>query len=107
MEPQYQKDSKSIIPVYYNNQMHCNYKLDERIIKELIYENTKCVNQNDKMNVIIYYKNPKTCNLIMKNNPEPRPEPLEQSNLIYEFTCPLNHTTEEGLPTQKTQSYIG
>ena len=105
--PDKQEAPKTIIPIYYNNQMHNNYKLDERIIKELINDNTQCIDQNNKINVRIYYRNLKTCNLIMKNNPGSRLQPLEQSNLVYQFICPLNHTTEEGQPTLNIQSYIG
>ena len=87
--------------------MHKNYKLDERVLKELIKNNTQCVDENSNINIIIYYKNWKTCNLVLKNNPAPKPDPIQQHNVIYEFKCPLEHTTDEGLPVTIPQTYIG
>ena len=87
------------IPIYYHNQMHSNYKIDERVLKEIIHNNVNCINQQDKINLIIYYKNKTTSNLIMKNNMSPPPPPLQQTHLIYEFQCPLSHP--------KVTSYIG
>ena len=75
------------LKIFYKNQMHQNYKLEERILKEIIYENTKCVNPQEKLTLIIYYKNLKTSNLIMKNNPSPKPPTLQQHNVIYMYSC--------------------
>ena len=48
-----------------------------------------------------------TSNLVMKNNPAEKPQPLQQNNVVYEFKCPLDHTTDEGLPDNQPQTYIG
>ena len=79
--------------------MHTNYKLDERVLKEIVYNNTNCTNPSDKLNLIIYYKNKTASKLVMKNNTSPPPPPMQQSRLIYEFSCPLSHP--------KVTSYIG
>lgn len=71
--------------------MHANYKIDERIIKELIYNNTNTNNNNKKLQLIIYYRNNKTSSLVMKNNLNPPPTKLQNTNIVYEFTCPLEH----------------
>ena len=85
------QQQRNNIPIYYHNQMHTNYKLDERVLKEIVYNNTNCINPNDKLNLVIYYKNKTTSNLIIKNNISPPLPPMQQSRLIYEFSCPLSH----------------
>ena len=82
---------KSIIPVYYAGQNHANYKTDERILKNLVYQNTKCCHENNKLEFRIYYKNKKTCSLVMRNNLGPPLSKKEETNVIYKFTCPLSH----------------
>ena len=79
--------------------MHPNYKIDEKVLKEIVYNNTKCINPNDKLNLIIYYKNRKSSNLIMKNNMSPPKPPMQNTNLIYAFVCPLSH--------QDVTAYVG
>ena len=63
--------------------MHNNYKLDERIIKNIIMKNTKCIDENEKTQIIFYYRNRKTANLVIKNSPKNSSRPLEndQCNL--------------------------
>ena len=87
-----QKSEKTLIPLYYQAQTHANYKIDERMIKSIIYNNTKCIDPNKKLNLLIYYKNPKTANFIMKNNLLPPPPVLQQTNVIYKFVCPMPHS---------------
>ena len=87
--------------------MHQNYKLEERVLRELIKDNVQCTEENKKLNLIIYYKNMKTRNLVMKNNPVEKPEPLQQNNVVYEFKCPLDHTPDEGPLDNQPHTYIG
>ena len=89
----------SPVNIYYNNQMHKNYKIEERVLKELISSNIKCVNPNQRVNIIFYYKNRKTANLVMKNNLNANPSLLQQTNVVYSFQCPLPHC--------KAEKYIG
>ena len=53
------KEKSSSTPLYYESQMHINYKIEERVIKNMIYEHTKCTDPNNKLNLIFYYKNKK------------------------------------------------
>ena len=92
--------SVSEVNVFYKNQYHVNYKQDERILTEIICNNTKCVNQNEKLKIIIYYKSPKANNFIMKFNPHPPNQRLQRSNVIYQFQCPLQHDNQP-------KTYIG
>ena len=77
--------------MYYEAQTHCNYKLDERILKDIITNNTRPTDPNKKLNLIIFYRNLKTHNLVIKNNLAKPPTALQKSNVIYEFECPLSH----------------
>ena len=52
----------------YENQMNKQYKKDEKMMKDILRKNLKLANENDKMELIIYYRNVKTKDLIMKNN---------------------------------------
>ena len=85
-------ENKHLIPIYYESQMHNNYQIEERTIKDIVYNNTKCLDQNSKINLIVYYKSPKTANLVMKNNMSPASTKLQQSDVVYKFTCPLPHS---------------
>ena len=49
--------------------MSNSYKIEKKIFKTIIKQNTKCTNENDKLKLNIYYKNKKIANLLMKNNP--------------------------------------
>ena len=84
--------NKQLIPIYYESQMHKNYKIEERIIKDIVYNNTKCLDESSKINLVFYYKSPKTANFVMKNDMSPTTTMLQQSNVVYKFTCPLPHS---------------
>ena len=83
--------NKTNIDVFYEAQTHLNYKLDERVLKEIVQRNTRAIDSNKKLNLIIFYRNTKTHNLVMKNNLLPPPKPLQKTNVIYEFQCPISH----------------
>ena len=83
-------DNKNNINIFYKNQWHENYKIEERIIKNIIKTNIKCKQSNDKINIIIYYKSIKTSNLVIKNNPSTSLDTLDTPNVIYKFKCNLS-----------------
>ena len=85
----------NIIPIYYKNQMHQNYKKDERILKEIINRNIKCIENDNKLKLIIYYENKKTSNLVIRNNPMPRPPPMQTSGVVYKFKCNFHYCKSE------------
>ena len=72
--------------IYYQAQMHNNYKKDERIIKEIIARNVKST-KNQKLKTIIFYKNMKTSNLVIKNNIVFTSSALNATNVVYKFKC--------------------
>ena len=52
--------------------MSLSYKTDGRIIRNIVRNNINVTNDNDYLNLIIYYKSPKTAQLVMKNNTKKR-----------------------------------
>ena len=42
--------------------MSNSYKTDERFLKEIVVRNVSCVNDNDELKLIIYYKNKRAIN---------------------------------------------
>ena len=85
------KQRKTPLTLYYQSQTHPNYKTEKRILSNIVHSNTKCIDSDKKLKIIFYYKNKKTTNLVMKNNLMPPLQPLEQTNVIYKFTCPMSH----------------
>ena len=53
-------DNNNKIKTYYKNQVSTSYKIDERIIRNVIKDNIRVTDNNDKLDVIICYKSPKT-----------------------------------------------
>ena len=71
--------------------MSTAYKNDEMIMKNIIINNVKSVDTNNKIKVRIFYKNNKTSNLLLINNCLPLNNSiLKESHLIYEFSCPFD-----------------
>ena len=91
-------DQKNKIKLYYKNQFHHSYKQDERALKDIIKNHVKPINDEDEIDLIIYYKNRKTSSLIMKNNPAAEQDKIRQRNVVYYYKCHV-----EGCP----QTYIG
>ena len=85
--------------IFYNNQMHNNYKIEERVVKDIIHNNVKSTEPNQRINVTFYYKNQRTSSLVMKNNLNSNNSTLQQTNIIYSFLCPHPHC--------KADQYIG
>jgi len=95
------------IKIYYENQMSNSYKVDERMIKGIINRNVK-TNNHERLRLIIYYKNSKTRNLIIRNNTlTSNNNYLQSANVIYKFSCPyedcalLHNVNYIGMTTNK------
>ena len=72
--------------IFYRNQYHVNYKLDEKAIRHIIKNHIFQINV--KLNLVIYYKSHKISEKLMKNNLSLEPSSKnEKSHLIYRFTC--------------------
>ena len=79
---------KNKIRIYYENQMSNNTKMDEKIIKDIIRQKTKCKDDNNKLDLIIYYKGIKTKSLIIKNSSNNN-SILQMSHVVYKINCPV------------------
>ena len=79
---------QTYIKLFYRNQMHYNYKSDEKILKTLIHRNILPTDPYKKMK-LIYYNKFKTSNLVIRNNSSPSIRVLQKTNVIYQFKCPL------------------
>ena len=66
---------------FYRNQMHYNYKSDEKILKTLIHKNILPTDPNKKIKLIIYYNKFKTSNLVIRNNSSPSIGVLQKPKL--------------------------
>ena len=88
--------------IFYKNQYTNNYKMDERVLKSIVRNNVKCTKENEKLRILIYYKNLKTTNLIMKNNMNTETDDLRKTNVIYEYTCRIGECE-----LQNDNKYIG
>ena len=67
--------------------MNALYRVDERVIQDLVSKHVK-PKENVKLKLNIYYRSRTTSNLIMKNNPNKTPK-LQLTNVVYEYQC--NH----------------
>ena len=96
-----EKEDKNTHVLYYKNQMSSAYKLDERILKDIIKKYVTPTGSNH-LKLLVYYKNRRTANMVMQNNQCKEP-PLKCTNVVYEFTCPH----EDCKPRKQKVSYIG
>ena len=83
--------------------MHYNYKLDGKVITNIIKRHIKPIEKQKQMKLIICNTKFKTSNLIVKNNTNHAKILLNQTNVVYELMCPF----EECLSKNKNNIYIG
>ena len=76
------------IKLFYKGYFHNKYKQDENALKKIIQENVIPTDSTTKVHLNIYYRNSKTEQLLLKNNPSPPPEDLKKRNVVYRFKCP-------------------
>ena len=88
------------IDIFYCGQYHPNYKIDETILRDIVYQNIIPVNPDSEMNFVIYYRKFKTHNLLIKNSPD-APEAANMANVVYEFKCKI------GSCASSNNNYIG
>ena len=63
------------------------YKDDEKALRAIIRRNIKVKNPQEKVTLVIYYKNPTTKSLILRNNMSHDPSILKKVNVVYHYTC--------------------
>ena len=72
--------------LFYRNFMSSHYQKDEKVLKDLIAENVTMKEKN-RLKLVIYYKNRKTRDLVMKNNLGNKVRELARTNVIYDIRC--------------------
>ena len=97
-----QTSTKNPIDVYYQNTYSSSYKKDEKVLREIVHRNCKPRDQDDFLNLIIFYRSPRTSSLVMRNNMSGTKDKLKQSCLVYKYSCGFN---KDGVPCNK--EYIG
>ena len=73
--------------IYYTNFFSSSYKIAERIMNSIIFNNTSCVNEEDELKLIIYYKLSNVKSTFSRNSKTPKLTKLQRSHLIYEYKC--------------------
>ena len=74
--------------------MNTAYKTEERVVCNLILTHVRSIDENKKLNLIIYYNTRKTASLVKINNMSKKKSRtktnahLQKANVIYKFTCP-------------------
>ena len=89
------------IKLYYKAHFSSEYKEDERIMRQIIKRNVTPTDPQKRISFTIYYKNKKTSNLLMRNSPKREIDKMQQSHVIYRYSC--NQGDCETLPS----IYIG
>ena len=93
------KDTPPLIKLYYRGFMNNRYQEEEKALQDIIQRNVSPTNSDQKIKLTIYYKNKKSSQLLMKNNPAPPENHLRKTNVVYRYKCPIGG----GCP----HSYIG
>ena len=78
--------NKEEVLIFYENQINEQYKKGQQIINDIISNNVKTTDHNKRMQIIIYYRNCKVTNLIMKNNMTRNNDKLSTSHVVYFLT---------------------
>ena len=88
------------VKLFYRNQYHGNYKLDESAIRKILKRHVWEINV--KLDLFIYYKSKKVSEVVKKNNlSSVRLSDRDRSHIVYEFKC------NEGECQSLNNSYIG
>ena len=64
-----------------------SYKKDEKVIKDIVMHNCRATNPNTNLKLRIYYKNPKTSSLVIKNNLSASGSTMAMVDVIYKYAC--------------------
>ena len=73
--------------LFYKNHMNSQYKTDEKILKDILKRNIQCNQDDERLQINVYYQSKKTRQLVMTNNPSPVKQ-SNRTNVIYKFICP-------------------
>ena len=77
------EDTKRKVKLFYRGFMHKDYKKDEVIMRRIVSSNVAASNPDSEIDLIIYYKNKRTSQMLMKNSPQVDEDPLKKHGVIY------------------------
>ena len=86
------------INLFYCNQMHPNFKLDEKILKNIIHRYISPIDNKNKIRFIIYYKKFKTLNLVVNKNSFPPSKIIEKTQCYLSIWENASSTIKKTLP---------
>ena len=66
--------------------MSSNYKIDEKQLKSIFHNHVRPVDENTDPQLIIFYKNRKLMNLLIKNKPSRTSSLEKQHHVVYRYT---------------------
>ena len=89
------------IKLYYRNYMSTGHKTDERVLSDIVKRGVIPIENEDTIQLVIYYKNRKTSNLVIKNNVSKQGSDLSKVGVIYKYSCSI------GDCKLRNTSYIG
>ena len=72
-----QREEKRKIKLFFRNFTNAKYKKDETIIRWIIADNVAVTDPDSEVDLIIYYQNKRTSQLLMKNSPQVDEDPLK------------------------------
>ena len=81
---------KNKVNLYFRGQMSSNYKVEEEQLKQIVTKNVKVVSDEDRINLLIYYKNKKLRNLFIKNKISSSKEISDHHHVVYAYSCNLD-----------------
>ena len=64
-----------------------NYRKYDRVIKQIVYSYFHCIKPNDKLQLMIHYKNPTVKKCLTKIYHARSPSEGQKTNLVYEYLC--------------------
>jgi hypothetical protein len=92
----------TIVKIYYQNQMSQAYTDDERSFKKILKEHVIPVKETTIIQPLIYYKNRKISNFLIRNNTcNSNKDKCDKHNVVYQFKC------NEGECKSLDNTYIG
>ena len=87
------------VTIMYENQMHSNYKQDEKAFRNIINTYVKPASPEITVKCLVYYKTKKVSDFLIKNNlSSANSDPLSRHDVVYEYKCTygecvsLNHS---------------
>ena len=74
--------------LFYQNSTSTAYAKDEKVLRDIVNRNCRARQEEDSIQLIIFYRSPKISTLVMKNNLSQDQSKLKSTNVVYQFNCP-------------------